>query len=59
MYKNVNPAVIKMKLMRMSKNELASEMELIKQQAIQSEFGTKRAMFIKLYRFANTLNPKK
>ena len=58
MYNRTNPAVIKMKLFNMTKDELKKEIEFIKTEAIRLEYGTKRTMFIKLYRFAISLNPK-
>lgn len=47
-----------MKLFNMTKDELNKEIEFIKTEAIRLEYGTKRTMFIKLYRFAISLNPK-
>ncbi len=51
MYENVNPAVIKSILSKMTQDELFQEIEFIENQIIKLDFGSKKAMYIRLLQF--------
>jgi hypothetical protein len=51
MYDNVNPAVIKSILLKMTQDELIQEIEFINNQITKQDFGTKKAMYIRLLQF--------
>ena len=51
MYENVNPAVIKSILSKMTQDELLREIEFINCQIIKLDFGSKKAMYIRLLQF--------
>lgn len=49
-----NPAIIKSHLSRLSKNELITQANYIKEMAIELPFGNKRRMYIELYKWCRS-----
>ncbi len=52
MYRRTNPAVIKSILLRLTKNELLEEIQIIESTIDELEPGNRRTMFLNLHVFA-------